>query len=158
MKFLSGVPKKLLFAGFSAAAIGMSPVASAQTSGAAHAETASALSCLLNNGQDGCAQVFVGSARLAARPWIGHDPRRDFVLGALMSSEYARTETEDNLYDRMVLNGRTADVYDVKFRRQEKTFYIARPDPDGKIRALLIRNGRPDSSDERADLFVRAPH
>jgi hypothetical protein len=158
MKLLSGVSKKLLFTGFAVAAIGLPLAASAETDVMAHAETAAALQCLLNNGRDGCAQVFVGSARLAARPWVGQNPRRDFALGPLVSSEYARTETEGDIYDRKLLNGRTADLYDVKFRKQEKTFYIARPEPDGKIRALLVRNGRSDPGDERLDLAVLGPH
>lgn len=159
MKLLSGTaftaPKKLLFASFAVAAIGLPPIALAETDATAHAETASALRCLLDHGQNGCRAVFVGSASLAARPWVWHDPNRDFELGALVSSGYARTETGDNVYISKLLNGRTTDLYDVKFKHHEKTFYIAPPGPDGKIRYLLVRDGGPD--DERTDLFVRGP-
>jgi hypothetical protein len=99
----------------------------------------------------------VGGARLAARPWVGPNPNRDFELGALVSSEYALTKTGEDVYITRLLNGRTTDLYDVKFRNQEKTFYIARPGPDSKIHYLLIRNGSPDPADERMDLFVRGP-
>ncbi len=159
MQLLSGTAltalKKLLSASFAVAAIGLSPVALAETNVTAHAETSSALRCLLDHGQNGCRAVFVGSASRAAQPWLWHDPNRDFELGALLSSGYDRTESGDNVYINKLLNGRTTDLYDVKFKHHEKTFYIAQPEPDGKIRYLLIRDGRPD--DERTDLFVRGP-
>jgi hypothetical protein len=159
MKLLSGTafiaPKKLLFASFAVAAMGLSPVALAETDAAAHAETESALRCLLDHGQNGCRAVFVGSARQVARPWVWEDPNRDFELGALVSFAYARTESEENVYITKFLNGRTTDLYDVKFKHHEKTFYIARPGPDGKVHFMLVRGGGPD--DERTDLFVRGP-
>ena len=46
-----------------------------------------------------------------------------------MSSEYAGTEAV-NRYLMKVLAGRPADVYDVKFKNQELTFYIARDSTD----------------------------
>jgi hypothetical protein len=159
MKFWSGTAfiasKKLLFASFAVAAIGLSPVALAETDATAHAETTSALRCLLDPGKNGCGRVFVGSASLAARPWVYQNPNLDFELGALVSSSYAGTETDSNAFIARFLNGRTADLYDVKFRHHEKTFYIAPPGPDGKIHYMLIRGGAP--ADERRDLFVRGP-
>ena len=97
----------------------------------------------------------MGSASLAAVPWVWWTPNRDFELGALVSSGYTRTETGDNVYISKLLNGRTTDLYDVKFKHHEKTFYIVPPGPDGKIRYLLVRDGGPDH--ERTDLFVRGP-
>jgi hypothetical protein len=159
MKLWSGTAfvaaKKLLFFSFAVAAVGLPSLVSAETDAAAHAQTAPALKCLLDHGPDNCRALFVGSASLAARPWLWHDSSRDSELGALVSSEYARTETGSNVYILKFLSGRTADLYDVKFKHHEKTFYIVRPEPDGKIRYLLIRDGGPD--DERSDLFVRGP-
>lgn len=60
-----------------------------------------------------------------------------------------------NAYLTKFLNGRPADVYDVKFVHHEKTFYIVPPGPDGKVRYMLVRDGTPD--DERTDLFVHGP-
>jgi hypothetical protein len=137
------------------AAIGLSSVASAQTRViTAHAETASALGCLLDHLHNGCTQSFAGSARQTAAPWLWWNPNRDFELGALVSSEYAGTQAV-NAYVTKFLNGRTADVYDVKFKHQQKTFYIEPPGPDGKILYMRVRNGAPN--DEREDLFVYGP-
>jgi hypothetical protein len=159
MKLLSGaaptVSKKFLVAGFAVAVLGMSPAASAEPKLTAHPETASALKCLLDHGQNGCRMMFEGSASRAAQPWLWHNPNRDFELGALLSSAYARTEAGENAYIIKLLNGRPTDLYDVKFKYHEKTFYIAHPGTDGKIRYLLIRDGGPD--DERTDLFTRGP-
>jgi len=159
MKLLSGrmfaAPRKLFFAGFAVAAVTLSPVVLAQTDDTARAETAAALKCLLDHDRHGCAQTFVGSASRAATPWLWWTPDREFELGALISSGYAGTESGDNAYIAKLLNGRTTDLYDVKFKHHEKTFYISRPGPDGKIHYLLVRDGRPD--EERQDLFVRGP-
>ena len=119
----------------------------------AHAETAAVLQCLLNHGQ-GCNQDFVARARLTATPWLWWTAAKDFGLGPLVSWEYAGTESQ-NVYTTRFLIGETADVYDVKFRKQEKTFYVVAPGPDGKVRYIYIRNGGPD--DERADLWARNP-
>ena len=150
MKLLSGTAsKKLLSAGFAVAAIGLSPAASAQTRVMTdHAETASALKCMLDHGEGGCRDVFVGSASLAARPWVWWNPNLNFELGALVSSEYAGTQSV-NAYITKYLNGRPADVYYVRFKHQEKTFYIVPPGPDGKINYLLVRSGAPD--DEKTE-------
>jgi hypothetical protein len=136
------------------AAIGLSPVASAHTRVmTAHAETASVLQCLLNHGK-GCNQDFVARAGLTATPWLWWTAAKDFDLGALVSWKYAGTESQ-NAYTTKFLNGMTADVYDVKFDKRERTFYIVPPGPDGKVRFMLIRNGAPE--DERADLWARNP-
>ena len=161
MKLFSGkafiATKNLAFASLAVAAAGLAPVALAETNAAPSPETATALKCLLKNGQDGCDQVFVSSARLAARPWIGQNSNRDFRLGALLSANYALTKTGDDVYIAKFLHSRTTDLYDVKFKNQELTFYISRPETDGKIRYLLIRNGGPNPADERMDLFVHGP-
>jgi hypothetical protein len=159
VKILSGMAfvalQKVLIVGVAIAAIGLPPIALAETDTTAHTETASALRCLLDHGQDGCRAVFVGSASRAAQPWVWLNPNRDFELGALVSSGYVRTESGDNIYVAKHLNGRTTDLFDVKFKHDEKTFYIERPETDGKIHQLLIRGGGPD--DEKTDLFVRGP-
>ncbi len=55
----------------------LSASASAQTRViTAHAETASALKCLLDHGQNGCRQGFAGSARPAATYWRLVDSRK----------------------------------------------------------------------------------
>ena len=142
-------------AALSVAAITLSPIASAQTRVAtAHAQTASALICLLDHVGHGCGLSFAGGASQGARFWLWWSSDKDFELGAVVSAEYAGTESV-NAYLTRFLNGRTADVYDVKFRNQEKTFYIVPPGPDGKVHYMLVRNGAPD--DERADLFVHGP-
>jgi hypothetical protein len=137
------------------AAIGLSPVASAHTRASMeHAETASALRCLLDHDRKACGYSFVGSASGPATHWLWWTAGKDFELGALVSLEYAGTQST-NAYTTVFLKGETADVYDVKFRNQEKTFYIARPGPDGKVHYILVRNGAPN--DERADLWARNP-
>jgi hypothetical protein len=143
---------KILFA--SLAVAGLPSIASADTDGTA-AATTPALKCLLTHEHNGCADVFVGRAGLAARPWVWFTPNQDFALGALVSSRYAGTETQTDAYIAKFLNGRTADLYDVKFAHQEKTFYIAPPDPDGKIRYVLVRDGAPDA--EKDYLFLHGP-
>lgn len=119
----------------------------------AHAETAAALTCLLNHVPDRCKQLFAGHARLQLQFW-----RRagsgSIELGPLVSSEYAGTESP-NVYTTRTFGGRTADVYYVRFRSQNTTFYIAPPGPDGEIRYIRNRSGAPD--DENEDLFVRGP-
>ena len=150
-----GAPAKLLFASLAVAAIILSPIASAQTDVPAPAETAAALKCLLNHDRHGCGQTFAGSASRVATPWLWWTPDREFELGALLSSGYAGTRSGENVYISKFLNGRTTDLYDVKFKHHEKTFYIARPGPDGKVHYMLIRDGSPN--DERTDLFVHGP-
>jgi hypothetical protein len=115
---------------------------------AAHAETAAALTCLLNQVPDWCKQQFAGHARLQLQFWRWAGSSEE--LGPLVSSEYAGTESP-NVY----IGTRTADVYHVKFKRQNKTFYIVPPGPDGKIRYMWNRLGAPD--EENQDLFVRGP-
>ena len=133
------------------ATIGLSPLASAQTRVMGpHAETAAALACLLEHRHKECSERFVGSARPAAQYWLWWTPDKDFELGPQLSSDYAGTEAV-NAYLTKFLNGRKADVYDVKFRHHEKTFYIVPPGPDGKIQYMRVRGGAPD--DENMYLF-----
>lgn len=130
------------------AVIGLSPLASAQTRVmGAHAETAAALGCLLDHRQ--CRQGLARIASLAATPSLWRGPTRDFNTGALVSWEYVGTQPA-NAYTVKFLNGRTADVYDVKFRHQERTFYIVPPGPDGQVRYMHVRNGAPN--DEKLGL------
>jgi hypothetical protein len=134
------------------AAIGLSPVASAQTRVITdHAETASALICLLDHNRQACGYHFVGSARGAARTWLWWNAVKDFDLGDVVSAKYAGTEGQ-NFYTTRFLNGRMADVYDVKFGKAERTFYIAPPGPDGKVRYIFVRNGAPN--DEIQDYWA----
>ena len=140
--------------GVAVAVIGLSPIASAQTRVmTAHAETASALACLLEHKYKECGERFVGSARVAARYWLFWSPNKQFALGPLVSSEYAGTQSA-TAYTTKFLNGRTADVYAVKFRHQQKTFYIVPPGPDGKVEYLHVRGGAPD--DEKLEGGLRA--
>ena len=147
--------KARIVLGVAVAALSLSPCASAQTRVmAAHAETASALKCLLDHVHDGCDAGFAGSARTTATSWLWWNANKDFQVGALVSSEYAGTESV-NAYLTKFLGGRAADVYHVKFGHEEKTFYIVPPGPDGKVRYMRIRQGAPD--DERTDLFTYGP-
>jgi hypothetical protein len=135
--------------------LALSQAASAQTRvPAPHAETAAALQCLLEHRHDDCSQKFSGNARRTADFWLYWNINKDFDLGVLKSSDYAGTQSV-NAYLTKFLNGRAADVYDVKFRHHQKTFYIVPPGPDGTIRYLLVRGGGPN--DEREDLFVHGP-
>lgn len=120
----------------------------------AHDQTGSALRCLLDHNRTDCKINFVGSASRAANNWLWWDANKDFKFGALMSSEYAGTEAV-NRYLMKVLDGRPADVYDVKFRNQELTFYIARDSTDGKIHYIHTRPGPPN--DENMYLAAYGP-
>ena len=119
-----------------------------------HDQTASALRCLLEHNRTGCKIDFVGSATGPARYWLWWNANKDFGLGPLVSSEYAGTEAV-NRYLTIVLDGRPADVYDVKFKNRELTFYIARDSTDGKIHYIHTRSGPPD--DEKMYLFAYGP-
>lgn len=137
------------------AVLSLAPGASAQTRVmAAHAQTASALKCLLDHAHDACSADFAGSARGPATQWLWWNANKDVEVGALVSSDYAGTESV-NAYLTKFLGGRAADVYHVKFGHGDKTFYIVPPGPDGKVRYMRIRQGAPD--DERADLFTYGP-
>lgn len=130
----------------------LSASASAQTRViTAHAETASALKCLLDHGQNGCRQGFAGSARPAATYWLWWTPEKDFKLGAPVSSGYVGTEAV-NAYITKYVGGRTADVYDVRFQHYKKNFYVVPPGPDGKVHFMNVRGGEPD--DEKLYLFA----
>ena len=119
-----------------------------------HDQTASALKCLLDHNRTDCKIDFVGSATGPARYWLWWNANKDFGLGPLVSSEYAGTEAV-NRYLTIVLDGRPADVYDVKFKHRELTFYIARDSTDGKIHYIHTRSGPPD--DEKMYLFAYGP-
>jgi hypothetical protein len=148
VKILSRRSTMKALAALAVAVIGLSSPASAQTRVMTeHAATASALGCLLDQQQ--CRQGFARLASLAPAPSLGHNPARDSALGALVSWEYVGTQPA-NAYTTKFLNGRTADVYQVKFRHGVKTFYLVPPGPDGNIRYMHIRNGGPN--DERGGL------
>jgi len=119
-----------------------------------HDQTASALKCLLDHNRTDCKINFVGSASRPATFWLNWNANKDFGLGALVSSEYAGSEAV-NRYLMKVLDGRPADVYDVKFKNQELTFYIARDSTDGKVHYIHTRPGRPE--DEKMYLFAYGP-
>ena len=119
-----------------------------------HDQTASALKCLLDHNRKDCKIEFAGIASRAAAFWQWWDSNKDFRYGPLLSSEYAGTQ-KVNRYLMIVLSGRLADVYDVKFKNQELTFYIARDSKDGKIHYFHTRPGPPD--DEKLYLFAYGP-
>ena len=119
-----------------------------------HDQTASALKCLLGHNRKDCKFSFVAGANLPAQSWLWWNSNRDYAFGHLVSADYAGTEPQ-NAYTTRFLSGQLADVYDVRFAREEFTFYITPPGPDGKIRYLHIRNGTPN--DERSRLFVAGP-
>lgn len=135
------------------AIIGLPTQVPAQTE--THPETGAALRCLVEHNHKTCRYGFVGGAGISAKGWLWQNPHRDFELGPLLSSEYAGTENDSNVFVARFLSGRTVDVYDVKFQHHEKTFYIARPDADGGVHYLLIRDGGP--ADERRELFIHGP-
>jgi len=143
-----------LFAAAGIAVIALAPAAAAQTRiMQPHAETAAVLGCLLAHG-NGCRHDFVARAGVTATGWLIWDATKDFELGALQSWKYVGTEPA-NAYTTRFLNGRTADIYDVRFERRKLTFYIVPPGPDGNVRYMMIRRGAPD--DETADLWARRP-
>ena len=109
----------------------------------AHAQTAPALLCMLDHAGNECKIDFSSGAYLAARYWLFWSPNKDFALGDLVSAEYVGTQPQ-NAYTTQPLAARTADVYYVKYRHQDYTFYIVPPGADGKILYMLIRSGRPE--------------
>lgn len=121
---------------------------------AEHDQTESALRCLLDHNRTDCKIDFAGNARRSATFWLWWNANKDFDLGPLVSSEYAGTEAV-NMYLMKVLAGRPADVYDVKFRNKEMTFYFARDSTDGKVHYIHTRPGPPD--DEKMYLFAYGP-
>jgi len=130
--------------GVALAVIGLASAASAQTRvKGPHAETGAVLICLLQHQHDECGGRFSGSARSLAQNWLFWGPDKDFKLGALVSADFVGTQAV-NAYLTRFLNGRAADVYDVKFKHQEMTFYIVPPDADGKVEFMRIRGGAPD--------------
>ena len=147
--------KALIALSMAVAATALSASASAQVRVMGpHAETEAALKCLLEHDhgqkQKMCDGLFVGSASLSSKFWLWWDAEKDFKLGPLLSSDYAGTQAV-NAYLTTHLNGRAADVYDVKYKHYEKSFYIVPPAADGKVRYLHVREGAPD--DEKTYLF-----
>lgn len=107
-----------------------------------HAQTATAMLCLLEHVGDRCKYNFGGGARLAARPWLYWSPNRQFDLGTLVSATYAGTQLQ-NAHTTKALSANAADVYYVKYRHQDLTFYIVPPDANGDILYMLVRSGTP---------------
>lgn len=101
--------------------------------------TSDAVQCLNREGLKGCETVFVGQARSMARFWVFQNPNRDARRGSFVSSTYEGRATGSNYMDAKVLSDlptKDMDIFHVKFRRTEYTFYVAPPDTDGKIHAL----------------------
>jgi hypothetical protein len=145
--------KRIFTIAFSALAVSTPALAQTRVM-TAHNETASALGCLLDHNRNDCKYNFVGTANLVAKYWLWWTSNKEVGLGPVLSSEYAGTEAQ-NAYTTKFVSGRTADVYDVKFRRQELTFYIVPPDSDGKVHYMHVRSGAPN--DEKMHLFVTGP-
>ena len=85
--------------------------------------------------------MFVGQARVAARPWVFENPDRDASRGAFVSSDYRGRITGSNYLDANVIGTLPTsemDMFHVKFARAEYTFYVSTPDADGKIHALAV--------------------
>ena len=140
--------------GVAIATILLAPAASAQTRVMmAHNETEMVLRCLLAHGE-GCRNNFLARASVSATPWLNWTVQQDFEVGKLLSWKYAGSEAA-NAYTTRFLQGRTTDLYDVKFEKRELTFYVTQPDPDGSVRSLMIRRGGP--GDETVDLWARRP-
>ena len=119
-----------------------------------HEQTGTALTCLLDHNTKDCKIRFVAGATRPAQPWLFWNANRDNTFGHLMSSEYAGTEPQ-NVYTMRFAHERSVDVYDVKFERQELTFYIVPPDTDGDVHYLQIRPGAPN--DEKIYRFDSSP-
>jgi hypothetical protein len=144
---------RILAVAFSVMVISMPALAQTRVM-TTHDQTASALKCLLDHDRNDCKYHFVGTAYLGARYWLWWNSNKEVALGPVLSSEYAGTQAQ-NAYTTKFVSGRTADLYDVKFRRQELTFYIVPPDSDGNVRYMHIRSGAPN--DEKMHLFVTGP-
>ena len=103
--------------------------------------TVEAMKCLVRQGPAPCKEMFQGSARRVAMPWVFENPERDFKRGPLVSSSYWGRASDSNRFDARILTHQPTkemDIFDVKFAHVEYTFYISPADPDGKIRALAI--------------------
>jgi hypothetical protein len=129
--------------GVAIAACVLAPAASAQSViFQDHAPTARAMLCLLEHAGDRCQYNFGGNARRAARPFLYWSPNRQFDFGTLVSATYAGTQLQ-NAHTTNALGANAADVYYVKYRHQDMTFYIVPPDRDGNILYMLVRGGTP---------------
>ena len=107
-----------------------------------HAQTATAMLCLLEHAGERCKYNFGGNARQAARPFLYWSPNRQFDFGTLVSATYAGTQLQ-TAHTTNALSGNAADVYYVKYRHQDMTFYIVPPDAEGNILYMLVRSGTP---------------
>ncbi len=135
--------KRALLASAVLAISALSPAATADEWAAAGPRpgTVEAMRCLTRQGPAGCNEMFRGSARKVAMPWVFQNPDRDFKRGALLASRYWGRATDTNRFDAKVLIRQPAkemDIFDVKFAHVEYTFYISPAEADGKIRALAI--------------------
>jgi len=100
---------------------------------------AEAIRCLNHQGPKGCEEMFVGQARLMARPWVFENTNRDAWRGSFVSSDYWGRATGSNYLDAKVMSTlptNDMDIFHLKFARAEYTFYVSAPDADGKIHAL----------------------
>ncbi len=113
-----------------------------------HGVTAAAMLCLLDHQGDRCKIDFAGDAWRAAQTWLFWSPGKDLSLGALVSAEYAYTQAQ-NAYTTNFAHGRAADVYYVKYKHQDYTFYLVPPGEDGKMVYMLVRSGTP--ADEKSE-------
>lgn len=113
-----------------------------------HAVTAAAMLCMLDHQGDRCKIGFAGDAWRTAKTWLFWSPNKDFSLGDLVSAEYAYTQAQ-NAYTTTFAYGRAADVYYVKYKHQDYTFYLVPPGADGKIVYMLARSGTP--ADEKSE-------
>jgi len=101
--------------------------------------TVEAIQCLNHLGPKGCETMFVGQARLMARPWVMENPNRDARRGSFISSNYRGRASDSNYFDAKVMSilpTKDMDIFRVKFARAEYTFYVSAADADGKIHAL----------------------
>lgn len=101
--------------------------------------TVEAVRCLNHQGPKGCETMFVGQARLMARPWVFENPNRDAWRGSFVSSNYGGRASGSNYFDARVMSTlptNDMDIFRVKFARAEYTFYVSALDAVGKIHAL----------------------
>jgi hypothetical protein len=147
MMLWSGAPnahkkRPLILFAIAVAAVCFSSLAFAQSDAGPRSGTTAAVQCLLRQGPDGCEQIFVAKATLAARPWLWQDTKRDFNRGPLVFSKYWGRASSSNVFDEKILHAQMTDemdIYDVKYAHQEWSIYVAPEDADGKIRYLAIR-------------------
>src|SRR3954465_346265 len=82
--------------------------------------TVEAVRCLNHQGPKGCETMFVGQARLMARPWVSDNSNRDFMRGSFVSSNYLGRATGSSYMDAKVMSTlptNEMDIFRVKFTR-----------------------------------------